>query len=68
MCSLERNKNKRLRTQIRLGELDIELWLKQHEDDYWERFDPDHFGDLPEPELDKRTVSPPQGKSEREER
>ena len=72
LCREARLKDSKLRTQVRLGQSDIELYLKTHREDMWERYEPDFFGLLPDPELVDLTVSPPvgrgrDGKREREE-
>ena len=62
LCREARLKDPKLRTPVRLGQSDIELYLKTHREDMWERYEPDFFGLLPDPELVEQTVSPPVGR------
>ena len=62
LCKVERAKYKELRTQIRIGEWDIELHIKKVGRE-WERQDPLLYGWIPEPNITKEVNSPPVGRS-----
>jgi len=61
LCKVERSKDQELRTQIKIGEWDIELHLKRAEDFGWTKRNPNSFGKLPEPEIEDKIWSPPKG-------
>ena len=54
--------DKELRTQIRIGEWDIELFIKRIGDIGWIKRSPLLFGHLPEPEIENIMRSPPKGR------
>ena len=62
LCKVERAKDKELRTQIRIGEWDIELHIKKLGDSGWTKRSPLMFGSIPEPELEDKIRSPPKGR------
>ena len=61
-CKVAREKDRDLRTQVRIGEWDIELHTKQLGDTGWTKRNPNLFGCLPEPELNNEPRSPPKGR------
>ena len=59
---MAREKDKNLRTQVRLGYKDLELHIKTKGDKFWNRVDPTRFSNIPEPDLKTVTISPPMGR------
>ena len=45
-CAMERKKNPNLRTQIRLGQFDLELWTKEKGEQFWRLTPLEAFGSL----------------------
>ena len=60
-CKDAREKDKDLRTQIRIGYGDIKLHLKKA-GGFWKRYDPEMYGQLPEPDFNRVSGSPPKGR------
>ena len=61
-CKIQRELDPNLRTQVRIGTVDIELHTKKVGRE-WERQDPLLYGWIPEPNLTKAVNSPPVGRS-----
>lgn len=47
LCSIERSKDRSLRTQVRIGDVDVQLWTKQIRDPYYNKINNKAFGPLP---------------------
>ena len=57
-CYDERQKNPRLRTQVRLGKSDLELMTKYKEEMYWRTTPIEEYGELPAAELNHEIKTP----------